>query len=88
MIDYQMIRLEGMKTYGFGSEAMKKVKVCRLCKCICDAGEYYCRECGVVLPRETLFDLYKSHHLYCPVCETVVADTVLFCPKCGKRLRK
>ena len=71
---------------GFGPDVMKQTKVCRICGCSCDAGETYCEECGAVLPKETLFDLYRSQHLSCPACDTVVANEACFCPKCGKQL--
>ena len=83
----QALRLEGMKRFGFGPEGMKEIRVCRVCGCPCTAREKYCKDCGAVLPKETLFDLYKARHLYCPACDTVVASTAVFCPECGKRLR-
>ena len=43
--------------------------------------------CGAVLPKETLFDLYKAKHFYCPACGTVTENTANFCPQCGERLR-
>ena len=79
--------MNGRKEFGFGPEVMKKSKVCRLCGCTCSRNQRYCEECGAVLPRETLFDLYKSRHMYCPVCDTVVSDRAVFCPKCGTGLR-
>jgi len=72
--------------YGFGPGAMKKIKVCRICKKPCNANEYYCESCGAVLPKETLFDLYRSQHLCCPECDTVVSKYSRFCPKCGRQL--
>lgn len=87
MDDCQTTRLEGMKRFGFGPEVMKQQRVCRLCGFTCRADESHCRGCGAVLPRETLFDLYKARHLYCPACSTVVANTTRFCPECGKRLQ-
>jgi len=91
MNDQQATRLEylaAMKHFGFGPEVMKEVRVCRVCGCSCGAGETYCGDCGAVLPRETLFDLYKAQHLYCPVCDTVVASTAVFCPECGRQLKR
>ncbi|MBQ3077152.1 MAG: hypothetical protein IJC43_04785 [Clostridia bacterium] len=90
MPDHQtthLARLAAMRQFGFGPEVMKGIKVCRVCGCTCSAGARSCRECGAVLPRETLFDLYKARHLYCPACDTVVARSAIFCPQCGKRLR-
>ena len=90
MQNLQTLRLtfySSAKHFGFGPEVMKETRVCRVCGCSCGTREKYCRDCGAVLPRETLFDLYKAQHLYCPACGTVVADTAVFCPECGKRLR-
>ena len=84
----QALRLEGMKRFGFGPDVMKQTKVCRVCGGTADAAQRYCSDCGAELPRETLFDLYKSHHLYCTKCGTVVASTSAFCPECGTRLAR
>ena len=88
MTNQEMRRLALRKGLGFGPEVMKETKVCRVCRCTCEAAEKYCRECGAFLPRETLFDLYKSYHLYCPVCDTIVSSRARFCPACGRSLRK
>ena len=88
MIDYKTTRLEGMKRFGFGPDVMKSTKVCRVCGETCTAEDKHCRKCSALLPKETLFDLYKTYHLYCPKCNTVVSNTVFFCPECGKRLRR
>ncbi len=90
MMDQPTMRLNYMATarrFGFGPEVMKQTKVCRVCGCACEVDETYCFECGAFLPRETLFDLYKSYHPYCPDCGNIVPSRALFCPECGKRLR-
>lgn len=90
MQDLQTMRLEysaTMRYFGFGPEVMKKIRVCRACGCSCGITETYCKDCCAILPKETLFDQYKARHLYCPVCDTVVAGTAVYCPECGKRLR-
>lgn len=84
---YQKIRRIGMEKYGFGPDAMKKRKVCRICGATMHCEEGFCRDCGAILPNETLFDLYKTKHFYCPSCSAVLTDTANFCPQCGKRLR-
>ncbi|MDO4733151.1 MAG: hypothetical protein Q4B50_06535 [Bacillota bacterium] len=84
----EKLRLAGMTRFGFGPEAMKQTKVCRVCRKTCRAKESLCGFCGAVLPRETLFELYKSYHLYCPDCDTVVSSDVFFCPTCGRVLRQ
>jgi len=86
MVDFHVTRAQLMQEYGFGPDVMKRIKVCRVCGCSCDAGETYCQGCGAVLPQETLFDLYRSQHLSCPACGTVVAKEARFCPHCGSQL--
>jgi len=67
---------------------MKETKVCRVCGQSCSSGKKYCSQCNAILPKETVFDLYKAYHLYCPACDTVVSRSAQFCPECGKRLRQ
>lgn len=88
LVSYRISRADLMHQCGFGPDVMKTVKVCRVCGCACSAKERYCRECGAVLPKGTLFDLYRSQHLSCPACDTVVAKNTRFCPRCGKQLRR
>lgn len=89
MIDREIARREAvMLSCGFGPEVMKRRKVCRVCGRGADAKEDYCRSCGAVLPEETLFDLYKSYHLYCPKCGAVLPAASRYCPDCGTLLRR
>lgn len=88
MPDHNALRIENMQMYGFGPDIMKRSKSCRVCGSTCAASDAYCDCCGTVLPRETLFDVYKANHLYCPACDTVVPETTVFCPECGRRLRR
>ena len=44
--------------FGFGPDAMKKKKVCRYCKSICNTEGNFCHICGSMLPAKTLFDMY------------------------------
>ena len=77
-----------MKQLGFGPEVMKRTKVCLICGTCADADESECFCCGADLPRETLFDLYKSQHQYCAHCGTVVSNTSAYCPECGTQLKR
>ena len=77
-----------MKQLGFGPEVMKQTKVCPECGATANADEVECIRCGTALPRETLFDLYKSRHQFCAQCGTVVASTSSYCPECGARLKR
>ncbi|MBQ4611007.1 MAG: zinc ribbon domain-containing protein [Clostridia bacterium] len=80
-------RAEGMRRYGFGPDAMCKIKVCNRCGAANDSSVHRCEECGAKLPRDTLFDLYKRSHPYCPLCDTVAADHARYCPRCGSEIK-
>ena len=82
------VRSTAMKQLGFGPEVMKQTQGCPICGTTADADELECFRCGADLPRETLFDLYKSRHQYCTHCGTVVASTSAYCPECGARLKR
>ncbi len=84
----EMIRLENMKQYGFGVEAMKQIKVCTECGTTSSADQLFCAECNQRLPDKTLYDIYKERHKVCPHCDTVVADETEYCPQCGNKLKK
>ena len=70
-----------------GLEAMKRRKVCRVCGRGASAERKACPDCGAPLPNETLYDVYKAMHLYCPCCGEVVTDDAAYCPQCGTALR-
>ena len=42
----ERIRLQGMEHYGFGPEAMKKLKVCTVCGASAPKDRQFCTECG------------------------------------------
>lgn len=77
------LRQESMDYFGFGTEAMKKVKVCSHCGQTAPTDQRFCKECGHRLPENTLYQSYKERHKFCPHCETIVADNVHYCPQCG-----
>ncbi len=82
----EKIRLENMKQYGFGVEAMKQIKVCAECGNSSSANQQFCTECGHRLPEKTLYDTYKERHKCCPACDTVVTDESDYCQQCGAKL--
>lgn len=82
----EVIRLENMKQYGFGVEAMKLIKVCTRCGNTSSTNQQFCTECGYRLPEKTLYDTYKERHKICPQCETVVTDETDYCPQCGEKI--
>ena len=43
-------RAEGMRRYGFGPDAMRKIKVCNQCGAANNAYLHHCEECGAKCP--------------------------------------
>ena len=80
------LRLENMCQLGFGPTAMKKVKGCEKCGKPSPSSEQFCTECGHRLPDKTLYDIYKERHRCCPTCDTVLSDTMDYCPQCGTKI--
>ena len=80
------IRKEGMDYYGFGPQAMKKIKVCKHCGTVNTSTRHFCTACNAPLSTKTLYDEYLEKHLHCPYCLTVLDDPVNYCPQCGKKL--
>ena len=74
--------------YGFGIGIMKRIKVCTQCGASEPSERYVCGECGARLPAQTLFQKYQRMHRQCPVCDTVLAAGMKFCPHCGEKLEK
>lgn len=84
----ESLRQSVMKKYGFGTDEMKKTKVCAFCGAKLSADAKICTECGKVVPKQTLFDLYKGHHTCCKRCNTVLAENAHYCPQCGCKVDK
>ncbi len=82
----EYIRFENMKQYGFGIEAMKKIKVCTRCGNTCTEKNEFCTECGHRLSDKSLYHIYKERHTTCSRCDTVVADGTDYCPQCGEKI--
>lgn len=81
------MRNERRLRFGFGTDAMKKLKVCALCGTVSHVKLTKCPACGTVLPKETLYTIYKARHKQCEHCHAVVANEATFCPACGRKLR-
>ena len=79
---------EAMEKYGFGTEAMKKIKVCPSCGEARPSDEKTCPFCGASLGDETLYDAYKERHVFCRNCGEVAPNGAKFCPQCGKRINQ
>lgn len=73
---------------GFGIDAMKQLKVCVCCGTVSHADQNQCLSCGAELPKETLYEFYRSRHRKCGHCHAVVSGDASFCPTCGRQLPK
>lgn len=82
----EQTRLRNMEHYGFGPSVMKRIKACAACGNPSAADLHFCTACGHRLPSETLHDLYLARHALCPVCRTVLTDSMEFCPQCGTKI--
>ena len=87
MTAHEPTRKKILEHFGFGTEQMKKIKICKKCGAAVSADEDYCTLCREKLPENTLFDVYRQRHRTCPGCKTVLTDGALFCPECGKRVQ-
>lgn len=84
----ESLRRSAMRQYGFGTEEMKRTKVCAFCGARLSAEVKTCTECGRKVPKQTLFDLYKEHHACCRFCDTVLTENAHYCPQCGRRAER
>ena len=87
MEQHEHIRLDYMETLGFGTNAMKQIKVCGSCGVVSSAAETDCVSCGAALPEETLYQQYQKRHKSCGSCGLVVSGTLRYCPQCGASLK-
>lgn len=77
-----------MKQYGFGTDEMKRTKVCTLCGAKLSADAKICTGCGKEVTEQTLFGVYKEHHTCCEYCDTVLTENARFCSQCGRKVDK
>ena len=83
---HESMRLDYMDRLGFGTNAMKQIKVCGSCGIVSPAGETRCVSCGAELPAETVYQQYQKRHKSCGGCGVVVSDALRYCPQCGRFL--
>ena len=81
--DPKTLHEHNMEFFGFGPEAMKKVKICAHCGTAATASRNCCALCGEKLPQETVFDYYLKMHRSCKKCGNVLQDNAVFCAHCG-----
>ena len=84
----ESLRRSAMNQYGFGTDEMKKTKVCAFCGAKLSANAKKCTDCGEAVPKQTLFDVYKEHHTCCKHCGIVLAKNARYCPQCGCKVEK
>lgn len=70
----------------FGTEGMKRLKVCPHCGGLTSAHLRTCPDCGGRRPLINLFQRYQQHHRLCPERDTVLSDGMKFCPHCGAKI--
>ena len=76
-----------MEILGFGTNAMKQIKVCGSCGMIAPLAETVCVSCGNALPQEPLYEQYRRRHKTCGCCGVIVSEQMRFCPQCGNSLK-
>ena len=77
-----------LSDYGFGTDVMKSLVVCKKCNSIDTKNNVYCKFCNEKLPSATLYELYRSQHKSCERCGTVLSQSMVYCPKCGTVITK
>lgn len=85
MTRYKPSRKEVLEHFGFGTQKMKSFKICPCCGNAQNAKNRFCETCRARLPRETVFDIYKSKRRCCGNCGNVLPDDAEYCPMCGKK---
>ncbi len=86
-LEYECTRRESMRHYGFGTENMKKLKVCSFCGEIAESTGHNCKACGRLLPGETVFTQYRKRHSTCKRCDRILSEHMIYCPNCGTKLK-
>ena len=54
-------QMAAIDEFGFGPDTMKKKKVCKHCKQLCNTEGSFCHICGSMLPKKTLYDIYVQN---------------------------
>ena len=72
--------------YGFGVAMMKRIKICAHCGAMSPHTAIICSQCSEHLPCLTLYQTYQRKQLTCPICDTLLADYMRYCPHCGQQL--
>ena len=83
--NYTPSRKEILKHFGFGTENMKRLKICPCCGNAQAAKNKFCEVCHTRLHNETLFDIYKAKHRCCTRCGNILPDDTEYCPMCGTK---
>lgn len=78
-------RKEVLEHFGFGTENMKRLKICPSCGNAQAAKNKFCKVCHTKLRNETLFDIYRAKHRCCKKCGNVLPYDAEYCPMCGAK---
>lgn len=78
-------RKKVLEHFGFGTELMKKYKVCSSCGNKQKAKNKFCEVCHAALTANTLFDTYRLKGRCCEKCGNVLPNDAGFCPLCGAK---
>lgn len=79
-------RKESLFYFGFGIDAMKTLVVCPECNSLEPSDGIFCSKCNQKLPEKSLYDLYRSYHISCEKCGTIITPSMHYCPHCGTRI--
>lgn len=82
---YEPSRKAALAYFGFGTENMKRLKICPCCGNAQTAKNRFCKVCHTKLPEKTVFDIYKAKHCCCTKCENVLPNDAEYCPMCGTK---
>jgi len=82
-----IVRKKTLFHFGFGVDIMKHLVVCNRCNSLEPSNRMFCSKCNSKLPKSNLYDLYKSYHVSCEKCGTVLSDSMQYCPHCGIKVK-
>ena len=85
---YEPSRKGALEHFGFGTENMKKLKICPCCGNAQKVRNRLCDVCHTKLSGKTIFDIYKSKHRCCGNCGNVLPDDAEYCPLCGAKQKQ
>lgn len=85
MTKYRPSRKAALEYFGFGTENMKRLKICTCCGNALNSKNRFCEACNTKLPEKTVFDIYKAKHRCCEKCGNVLPNDAEYCSICGTK---